>query len=339
MKTSINGQLIDKKKLLTSITSTSFATDIFIKNSNPNSFWVSIDNSPTGGSSSKLIEFDKNLTSIDTITFLGIVTQRKNFKWLNSDYLLTGGFGSDMNEINSGASYINSLDLAFQKYHKDSTFTPFPNINNYINYTGKDDTSEVHAFQTSLDFVDKNNIYLGGTSNAYRQYSPYLEPLGFHNNDSYFFVNCYDSTGSKKWDLYVESNFHDYMMGLKATSDGGVLLYGSRYNYTQNINKRNVLIMKIKNNDFVNYTSKIVTNQLIKIYPNPSSSIITVELNNNMSANFIVYNLQGQVINHINKQENSSIIKIDISDYINGIYFIKVINSQGYSKMLKFIKK
>ena len=58
-----------------------------------------------------------------------------------------------------------------------------------------------------------------------------------------------------------------------------------------------------------------------KIYPNPASSIITIDLKNPVEkANFIISDIFGNTVKQIEVAENTSAIKIDLTDMAAGIY-------------------
>ncbi len=76
----------------------------------------------------------------------------------------------------------------------------------------------------------------------------------------------------------------------------------------------------------------INNNSNIKIFPNPTAGIITIEGQNIESV--IVTNIKGQLIKRIN-QKNQKII-IDLSEQSKGLYFVQVKNDKG-TKMGKII--
>lgn len=79
-------------------------------------------------------------------------------------------------------------------------------------------------------------------------------------------------------------------------------------------------------------------NQEILIYPNPTTKEIYIELKPYSSGkhDISIYSLFGQKIKSI--RETGNIITIDISDLIEGIYFIEVTNGQDKRWTQKIIK-
>lgn len=78
------------------------------------------------------------------------------------------------------------------------------------------------------------------------------------------------------------------------------------------------------------------TERIFKIYPNPVSDILTIEMNVTDQTQLFISNLNGQVI--ICQLINSDKTAIDVSDLVRGIYFIKVLSGKLVS-IQKLIKE
>lgn len=75
----------------------------------------------------------------------------------------------------------------------------------------------------------------------------------------------------------------------------------------------------------------------VKIYPNPSSGIFTVEIIDNENINHIeITDISGKILQKYKIE--SSKIPVDISEYYNGIYFIHIISNNG-SAVKKIVKQ
>lgn len=75
----------------------------------------------------------------------------------------------------------------------------------------------------------------------------------------------------------------------------------------------------------------------VLLYPNPADDFIYLEIQNYDGAkvNVNIINLQGEIM--FNKDLDSDFEQIDISDFPNGVYFVKVISSMNY-KIEKIVK-
>jgi len=84
-----------------------------------------------------------------------------------------------------------------------------------------------------------------------------------------------------------------------------------------------------------------INNLVIKVYPNPSTSVLNVNYNKSHSENIeiIIYNSLGQLVNSksITNKSASGIIKLDIKNLISGVYYLQF-SSNDYYKTVKFIK-
>lgn len=75
--------------------------------------------------------------------------------------------------------------------------------------------------------------------------------------------------------------------------------------------------------------------QMVSIYPNPSTGIFNFESKYNIS--FEVYDLVGKKI--ITQKVNNATTKIDLSNYLTGIYLLKITNNENKTKIIKLLKQ
>jgi hypothetical protein len=78
-------------------------------------------------------------------------------------------------------------------------------------------------------------------------------------------------------------------------------------------------------NLFINTSIETGVKSDLTIYPNPSDALFFVQMKN--IQNIGVWNLNGQML--INKNVNSDNYMLDLSEYTKGLYFVKVITSEG----------
>jgi hypothetical protein len=102
----------------------------------------------------------------------------------------------------------------------------------------------------------------------------------------------------------------------------------SDYNF-ETLNFFNVLCETTLGIESTDFESKI------KLYPNPASSILFIETENNIPLTFSIYNSLGQLMIQNNLTNNS----ISISHLSKGIYFIRLNSSTNETTLLKFIKE
>jgi hypothetical protein len=74
------------------------------------------------------------------------------------------------------------------------------------------------------------------------------------------------------------------------------------------------------------------------VYPNPATHLLNISINNvcNNNAKVSIYNISGQQI--MNSNMNSNNIQLNIESLSKGIYFVNIINENGFNKSVKFVK-
>jgi hypothetical protein len=81
--------------------------------------------------------------------------------------------------------------------------------------------------------------------------------------------------------------------------------------------------------------SLTVNNAMFRVYPNPFTDVVSIQLNKNIQTEIEVYSVSGKLLLHsVYDQAN---IELDLSKLNSGIYFIKLKNSEGTTSQ-KIIK-
>lgn len=84
----------------------------------------------------------------------------------------------------------------------------------------------------------------------------------------------------------------------------------------------------ITSNPVINIIDEIKISDEVIIYPNPVSNIINIKPANNNPVNIIeIFNMNGSLIKSY-RPGNSQTIKIDVSSFISGSYYLKIDNSR-----------
>lgn len=137
----------------------------------------------------------------------------------------------------------------------------------------------------------------------------------------------------------------DQINQLIRTSDGGAVSIG--YNSAGGAGGNNITLLKIgKNDDFVppytipNEGSLVFKEELdesiqVSIYPNPVEEMLQIEVASHEEVQLVVLNSLGVVVA---ETEFNHLTSIDLSDYPNGLYFVKL-EISGATKTFKVLKK
>ncbi len=93
--------------------------------------------------------------------------------------------------------------------------------------------------------------------------------------------------------------------------------------FQQSDNAKDPSVTHIDEKDIINF----------KVYPNPSTDFVFLELNSEANINFLVsiIDVQGRIIIEERKIQTStnSLIEFDLSEFKEGNYFIRLTNSKG----------
>ncbi|MBW6492909.1 MAG: T9SS type A sorting domain-containing protein, partial [Lentimicrobium sp.] len=87
----------------------------------------------------------------------------------------------------------------------------------------------------------------------------------------------------------------------------------------------------------VDFVTGVENNDLsqVKVYPNPSNSIVNIDLTNNISR-VIVYNYVSQVVFEQNNTKAGT-IQLNVNNYESGAYLVKFVTSAGESFTKKVV--
>lgn len=76
---------------------------------------------------------------------------------------------------------------------------------------------------------------------------------------------------------------------------------------------------------FSDLVSVNTISNIINFYPNPSNDFLIIKTNGALPLKFEIYNAVGQV--KLNGTSNQKLVQLDVSDLIDGIYYLKIFNS------------
>ena len=77
-------------------------------------------------------------------------------------------------------------------------------------------------------------------------------------------------------------------------------------------------------NSFLSKRFLEISNDLIKVYPNPSKGIYNINLISKSDISLNVFDLSGRLV-FSNKLKNTNTIELDISDKLSGTYILKMV--------------
>jgi hypothetical protein len=72
----------------------------------------------------------------------------------------------------------------------------------------------------------------------------------------------------------------------------------------------------------------------VRIYPNPTSTKLHVKFSSQETADYVIYNIMGQVLQQGKLQETSV---IDVESLASGMYYLKIVGKENTT--VKFVKQ
>lgn len=203
------------------------------------------------------------------------------------------------------------------------------NIKNEV-FFGPEDTVTYPAYNTNLNFLNTQNIYLCGIAN--QNYSGI-----FSYDPSYILVGKFDSLFNLSWQKYFGGDMYYMVWSVIATTDGGCIIGASSNDYATQGEQRDIYILKVDSNGIITGINNPppVQNQESSVYPNPGNDIIYIETKNENST-FNLYDLTGRLT------YNSTLLpgknQIPVQNLKQGLYIYKIIENsevRGYGKWIK----
>jgi hypothetical protein len=168
---------------------------------------------------------------------------------------------------------------------------------------------------------------------------------------------------ARKIEIYVINEASEPIEGASVTLNGNTVLTDltglalfDRYpegSYTYTITMENYLskeetALDVNTSDVMEVVTLIAANtgiketsaETVKLYPNPTSGILNITLpaNNGTEATIRITNIIGSDILNNKVVNGSGQVKLDVSGFDTGIYFVTV-KGKGYERTIKVVKK
>ena len=181
-------------------------------------------------------------------------------------------------------------DIGFLYQHN-----PFDTTGFIFNNRGSLDTNDYPAFWGALDYQNKDSIFIGGTKNIN------IFNLNFSNTPSWYTILQTDSMLNIRWEHFYGGDAYYNMTKLIATSDGGCIMAGTRFDYISHpwVHERDIYILKVNAEGLITSTNdqpaSIVHDAIV--YPNPGKNVLKVQVAVQHPENiFRLYNMSGKLV-------------------------------------------
>lgn len=186
--------------------------------------------------------------------------------------------------------------------------------NNFIHnsvVTGTIDTID-HPAARNLVLYQNGNIMGGFTKNAFL-------PMGAF--PSWYGLVCLDDSLNVQWIKYYGDGTNWMLYWIMATSDGGCLMSGTRYDWNNSPNERHIMLVKVDSNGLITSVPDAPRNIVHEaiVYPNPGNDFVIIESGPQISgAEFLLYDLSGKLVLRIRLQTQTQ--RLSTSFLPSGLY-------------------
>lgn len=231
--------------------------------------------------------------------------------------------GQTVNEIGGFVVKIDSTGtLQWLKGHHGGRPTAITTDHRGIYVTGT--FAEEFSFENIDDYSNTQDIY--------------LLALNFNGGASGFFRSTSTSKFNESTDIDINGNSCVLIGLIHGEVSFGSVTYASTYDDTNDFISKDGLIVELDiSNLLVSSTQENILGNS-HLYPNPTSNHLFYEPGKEINE-YSIYSSTGALLKTSHVQENSGRIKIDVSNFRSGMYFIEFKNSKKKNCFLKFIKK
>lgn len=117
----------------------------------------------------------------------------------------------------------------------------------------------------------------------------------------------------------------------------GVLTWVGYYNHSRFTSERYHAFESIITENLSTSTTSLLDESEVVLYPNPSQSLITIDLKSDINIDrMIIHDVSGRIIQSFNNVSNTK--QIDISGLSEGLYHLKLIAKEGLIATKSFLK-
>lgn len=210
-------------------------------------------------------------------------------------------------------------------------FKPIDTTNHLFNSWGLEGIYDYPAPNGALDFLNKDSIYIGAIS-------PFW-PWSY--NPSHYVIIQTDSLLNIRWErFYGNGEYYYELIKILATSDGGCLLAGTRFNYFSGVKERDIYIVKLDSEGLLvgeqNHNTIQVKEALV--FPNPGTNNLKVRIATQYSESiFELYDINGKQM--LTKEIHGRWGDINTSLLKPGTYVYRIHNSKGLFETGKWVKQ
>jgi hypothetical protein len=262
------------------------------------------------------LNYQLQVTSTDSIPE-GLLFYLDSKNILNGELLVTGQktyWGSNPRTDKLGILKLNSSLQLISDY-----------------FFGPDDTISWPGYNYNLGINSNNKIFYGGATNQNIS-------TEFSTVPSNIILGCFDTSLNVIWQKYYGGDQYYGVWTVNSTTDGGVIIGTTSFDYQRQNHERDIFIIKIDSNGLITGIPQPPLNNTNKIlvYPNPGFDVLYVktQLEN---AVFHLYDLMGREVWNKNLIPAQNVLQIQ--NLNSGIYIYKIVKNSQMIECGKWIKE
>jgi hypothetical protein len=289
-----------------------FRTCYYIRQLNDTTYWI------CDGEKSSYYLIDENLNITDYDYARPHWNYTPGIKWdTETSFYLAGQWNGGPDD-----------DIGLYKQ-----FDPIDSTGNIFNSWGTTDTMDIPALlNSSLDFKNKDSIFIGGTTN----FSFY-----FAQAPSWYFILQTDSNLNVRWERFYGGDARYTMSCIKASNDGGCIVAGNRYDFLNDtIEQLDIHILKLNSEGLLVNTPEhpgIEMHEAI-VFPNPGTNQIRLRIASQYRhSTFDMFDINGKLV--ISKRISGKWAEINTGHLSSGTYVYRIYSMEGLSESGKWIKQ
>ena len=217
--------------------------------------------------------------------------------------------------------YLSGKDISVPHYDNYRIMLMDTSYHIYKDVTfGAVDTIDYPGLDRNMSFLQPNRVYCGLTRNIAEQIPIYS------TNKSWYGVYLLDDSLNILWKRFYGGDAYYMLRVIEATTDGGCLLAGRRYDYLTQDMEFDIVIVKMDSTGLITSTGPDAVLQAHDaiVYPNPGSNVINIESGPQIyGAWFSLYDLAGKLLER--KQLNGQKETLQTSGLPNGVYLWNIV--------------
>jgi len=199
-------------------------------------------------------------------------------------------------------------------------------------YLGKEGIVNYAGAIHCIDFIEKNHIFVTGTSNVDLNNGPYS------SKPSWYLLSSLDSLLNVRWTKYYGGDVCYLMRSIVATTDGGAIMAGTRYDYQHPENKMDIFVIKVNQDGIYTSTEEpIAASHDAIICPNPGHDYLEIRSGPQINGGtFSMYDLTGKKV--MEEVIDKTQTKINTSYLPLGTYLWQIIFKNKVIENGKWVK-